>query len=96
VSDAAALIQAIAGAGGATHAVFNGGTGAGTAVSEVLAELAAALGARAARFSGKQRPGDPSSLVADASRARALGWRPRYDWRRGIREYADWFRSASA
>jgi UDP-glucose 4-epimerase len=96
VSDAAALILAVAGAGGATHAVLNGGTGAGTAVSEVLAELAAVLGTPAARFSGKLRPGDPSSLVADASRARALGWRPHYDWRRGIREYADCFRSTSA
>jgi UDP-glucose 4-epimerase len=96
VSDAAALIQAIAGASGATHTIFNGGTGAGTAVSEVLAELAAALGTCAPRFSGKQRPGDPTSLVADASRARALGWSPRHDWRHGVREYAGWFRSLSA
>ncbi len=92
VSDAAALIQAVACSNPVGYSVLNGGTGAGTPVSDVLAELAAALGTRKARFNGQQRPGDPSSLVADASRAGALGWRPRYDWRRGIREYADWFR----
>jgi UDP-glucose 4-epimerase len=92
VSDAAALIQAVASANPAGHSVLNGGTGTGTPVSEVLAELAAALGTREARFTGQHRPGDPSSLVADASRASLLGWRPRYSWRRGIREYADWFR----
>ena len=96
VSDAAALVQVLADADAGAHTVFNGGTGIGTPVSEVVAELAAALGARAPRFSGQPRPGDPFSLVADASRARALGWQPQYDWRRGVREYAAWFRRLSA
>lgn len=96
VSDAAALIGILAASNVAGHRVLNGGTGSGTPVSEVLAELAAVLGTRTARFSGQQRPGDPVSLVADASRARGLGWQPQYDWRRGVREYADWFRGLSA
>ncbi len=95
VSDAAALIKVLAGTNPAGYRVLNGGTGTGTPVSEVLAELAAALGTREARFNGEQRPGDPLSLVADASRACALGWQPQYDWRRGVREYADWFRGLS-
>lgn len=93
VGDAAALIRVLADAAEAPAAVLNGGTGTGLRVADVLAELAAALGAPPATFNGSRRPGDPTSLVADIARARRLGWAPRHDWRRGMREYAEWFRS---
>lgn len=93
VTDAAALIVTLAGADTGRHTVFNGGTGEGLTVADILAELSAALGAGKPTFGGQRRPGDPSSLVADVARAQSLGWRPRRDWRRGVREYVAWFRS---
>jgi UDP-glucose 4-epimerase len=95
VSDAAALILTLTGARIDSHAVFNGGTGFGVRVSDIVAELSASLGAGEPVFTGRNRPGDPTSLVADATRASSLGWKPRYDWRQGVREYAGWFRSAA-
>ncbi|MCV4714091.1 GDP-mannose 4,6-dehydratase, partial [Escherichia coli] len=46
------------------------------------------------RFEGR-RPGDPSRLVADATRARTvLGWRPRYgDLETIIRTAYEWMRA---
>jgi UDP-glucose 4-epimerase len=91
VEDAAALIVRAQALAAADCPVINGGTGAGVAVAEILRALSAGLGARdAPRFSGERRAGDPVALVADNSRALAAGWRPRVDWREGVREYAAW------
>jgi UDP-glucose 4-epimerase len=96
VSDAAALIMTLTGARIDSHAVFNGGTGLGVRVSDILAELSASLGAsEPVVFTGRDRPGNPMRLVADVARVSALGWKPRYDWRQGVREYAGWFRSTT-
>jgi UDP-glucose 4-epimerase len=98
VRDAAALILHLSSLKAADDlpTVFNGGTGIGVPVSQVLAELSGALGMRdAIQFNGKQRPGNPSSLVADASAVSALGWKPSVDWRLGIGEYAKWFKDVT-
>ncbi|MET0295480.1 MAG: UDP-glucose 4-epimerase GalE [Phenylobacterium sp.] len=56
----------------------NVGTGRGYSVLQVIEAVEAAVGRPAPRSIGPRRPGDPPSLVADASRAAALlGWRPR-------------------
>jgi UDP-glucose 4-epimerase len=93
VTDAAALVVTLAAAAVEQYSVFNGGTGEAVAVSEILAELSAALGTGPATFNGRPRAGDPPSLVADVTRAKSLGWRPSRDWREGVREYAAWYRS---
>jgi UDP-glucose 4-epimerase len=72
--------------------VVNGGTGFAASVSEVISEIAAALGwTGALRFTGSARPGNPENLRGDAARARALGWAPRTTWQEGVREYCEWF-----
>jgi UDP-glucose 4-epimerase len=95
VSDAVALVaKVLQDAAAEPYRLLNGGTGAGASVSQVLQELAAALDVRGrVVFTGGARAGNPASLIADNARARALGWRPTYDWRTGVRQYAEWFRS---
>jgi UDP-glucose 4-epimerase/UDP-arabinose 4-epimerase len=61
---------------GAYEAV-NVGTGHGHSVHAVVAAVAHALGRPVPHSVGGRREGDPPSLVADASRAKALlGWEP--------------------
>jgi UDP-glucose 4-epimerase/UDP-arabinose 4-epimerase len=61
---------------GAFEAV-NIGTGEGRSVREVVAAVARALGRPVPHAVGGRRAGDPPSLVADSSRAKALlGWTP--------------------
>jgi UDP-glucose 4-epimerase len=47
-------------------------------VLEVIGEIGRAIGQPLAHMIGPRRAGDPSSVVADPSRAKAeLGWTPR-------------------
>lgn len=63
-------------AGGASERI-NLGNGEGYSVLEVIAAARAVTGREIAVRPEPPRPGDPSRLVADAGRARAvLGWRP--------------------
>ncbi len=56
----------------------NLGTGKGQSVKEVLDSAAQALGKPIPQVIGPRRAGDPSQLVADASRAKEiLGWTPK-------------------
>jgi UDP-glucose 4-epimerase len=96
VRDAASLIAAAIDAAEPAVPIFNGGTGFGTAVETILAALFAALGrSDRPQFSREARAGDPSTLVADTTRAAALGWRPATTWRDGIEEYAAWYRAGA-
>ena len=66
------------GAGGESTAL-NLGTGEGHSVHEVIETVERVGGRPVPRTDLPRRPGDPPSLVADASRARAvLRWRPRH------------------
>jgi UDP-glucose 4-epimerase len=62
---------------GGDSAVLNLGNGRGYSVLQVIESARQVTGRKiAARFE-RRRPGDPSHLIADASRARALlGWQP--------------------
>lgn len=58
---------------------FNLGNGKGFSVREVIAAAEYVTGKKIQVFEGPRRPGDPPSLVADASQAkRVLGWQPIY------------------
>jgi len=58
---------------------FNLGNGNGFSVRQVIERVGAVTGREVSWRSAPRRPGDPPSLVADASAARAeLGWTPRY------------------
>ena len=78
-----------------TH--LNGGTGFGTTVREIANEIRAVFGDdRMVRFNGMTRTGDPRFYQADISRAQLIGWKPRTDWRTGVKNYVTWFKETSA
>jgi UDP-glucose 4-epimerase len=61
---------------GGESAALNLGTGAGRSVSEVIAAIEKIVGRKVNKKFGPRRPGDPPSLVADPSKARAaLKWK---------------------
>jgi UDP-glucose 4-epimerase len=91
VDDAVTLIMAAARTASNDVPLINGGTGVPTTVASVVGEVFAALDAGAPEFIGGDRPGDPPRYVADISRASALGWQPRVDVSRGVRDYVRWF-----
>ena len=77
--------------------IVNGGRGEAVTVRHVAETLAGAIGSDARiGFSGETRPGDPAALVADISRARALGFEPQVDLEEGARRFARWFAALPA
>jgi UDP-glucose 4-epimerase len=67
-------------ADGRIEAVLNIGTGRGSSVREVIDSVGNALGEPLVVVEADRRPGDPSLLAANASRAAAvLGWESRQD-----------------
>lgn len=81
-------------AGGQSQAL-NLGTGKGISVREVIAGVVETTGRQIEVREVQRRPGDPSIMVADASRARTmLGWTPEYsDLHTVIHTAAAWFSS---
>ena len=64
---------------GCQSSSYNLGTGKGFSVREVISTARSVTGRSIAVREGSRRPGDPSRLVADSSRAkRELGWTPQY------------------
>ena len=77
--------------------ILNGGRGQAVSVRQAAETLARALGSEAAiGFSGETRAGDPSALVADISKARALDFEPKVTFEDGARSYARWFAALPA
>ena len=73
--------------------VMNGGTWIGTSVSEIVSLVSKVWGSPAiAQFSGKQRPGDPESLMADMCTARKLGFQARKPLGEGVADVVRWFK----
>jgi UDP-glucose-4-epimerase GalE len=69
--------------------VANLGTGSGLSVREVIRAVEETIGRAVPVVESPRRDGDPASLVADPSRARAeLGWTPRHSSLREIVETA--------
>lgn len=78
--------------------VINVGTGIATSVRQIVQGLMAAWqghesAADALGFSGRSRPGDPFSLVADPHRLNSLGFQWRLSLGQGLADYVDWFRT---
>jgi UDP-glucose 4-epimerase len=75
--------------------VMNGGSGIGTSVAEIAGTLTRSWSRDiAVKFSGVVREGDPFSLVADSTFARAV----RFNWQipvaQGITDYVSWFKAS--
>ena len=80
--------------------VINVGTGVATSVRQIAQGLMAAWqghesAADALGFSGRSRPGDPFSLVADPHRLNSLGFQWHLPLAHGLGDYVDWFRAQS-
>jgi UDP-glucose 4-epimerase len=96
VSDAAAIVAALAGAA-SPPALLNIGTGRATSVKTLVEILARALGVTAdIRFDGRSRPGNPPYQQADVSRLAGLGFAASVPLERGLADYANWLRSATS
>lgn len=94
VHDAADLLVKASAEASNACPVFNGGSGIGTEIAEVVRVVATSMHASAEpTFRGVERSGDPSRYVADNARALGLGWRPEMRLEPGIRDYVSWFRS---
>ena len=97
VRDVVRALALVAETGADIPSPLNVATGAGTAVKRIAELIGAAWpGAAPVSFSGRSRPGDPFSLVADATRLAALG----FDWtislETGIGDYVRWFQTQGA
>jgi UDP-glucose 4-epimerase len=77
-------------------AIFNVGTGVGTPVHRIAEMLTTAWAgdavAPAVEFSGRSRPGDPFSLVADPRLLAGLCFHFDVELEHGIADYVRWFR----
>jgi UDP-glucose 4-epimerase len=78
--------------------VINLASGSGTAVREIAALVSAQWvdsesASRKVTFSGRSRPGDPYSLVADVSKMRACGIENHISVAQGVAEYVAWYRA---
>lgn len=64
---------------GGNSSTYNLGNGSGYSVHEVITAIEKVTGKKLNVKVGKRRPGDPPTLVADASKAKKeLGWQPDY------------------
>jgi len=95
VDDTARLVAHIADPATRPPPLLNGGSGHATSVRELATGLLEALGApQTLRFSGETKSGDPATMVADVTRARALGFTASTTLSQGLARYAQWVRSA--
>jgi UDP-glucose 4-epimerase len=93
VRDVVRALDVIKDVASAEVPTFNVGTGRPTSVREIAQRVVDAWGAGSELvFSGRSRPGDPFSLLAESARLNALG----FDWKIpveiGLPNYVDWFR----
>jgi nucleoside-diphosphate-sugar epimerase len=84
VQDVVALLLSLRSAG--ALGTFNAGSGISTSIRELADIICDAAGThKPLRSRGESRPEEVLDVVADISRARALGWTPRISLRDGIR-----------
>lgn len=82
--------------GGATCSV-NLGTMRGHSVREMVSLCESVIGKPARLVAAPRCPGDPTSLIADATRAKAvLGWEPEFSLDESILSAYNWYKSRSA
>jgi UDP-glucose 4-epimerase len=105
VSDVVAALSLVAFADGSAESgrAFNIGTGNGTSVQEISQLVvdvwfggSGVSSKSALQFSGKSRPGDPFSLVADPERLSRMGFSWKVPLTKGIESFVDWFRETDS
>lgn len=96
ISDATKLLWLIANNNSQDDLFINGGTGVGTKIKEVAKTVIQHWGDEiVVSFSGEVRKGDPESLIANTSRAAALGFEHTVDLNAGVAEVVDWYKARS-
>jgi UDP-glucose 4-epimerase len=74
--------------------VLNGGSGVGTSVAQVARCVIDSWGdSLSVGFSGQSRAGDPTSLISDSTKLKALGFEWTTGLDAGVNEYVQWFKS---
>jgi UDP-glucose 4-epimerase len=93
ISDVVRLIESVA-ANKNAPLILNGGTGMGVSVQDIAALVCASWGSDTKiEFSGQQRPGDPTVLVADVASMQKLGFSPLMPLDKGIAHFVAWFKA---
>ncbi len=98
VRDVVQALEQIGKLASAQAPTINLASGCGTSVREIAAMALGHWGdsgveSRNFAFSGRSRPGDPFSLVADVSKMRAFGIDNHIPVAQGIAEYVSWYRT---
>lgn len=92
VKDACDLLWKVA-TSSETPEIINGGTGVATSIEQIAQLIIDAWGHHyEVSFTGIARKGDPLSLVADISKARALNFSPAINIQSGITEVVNWYK----
>jgi UDP-glucose 4-epimerase len=73
---------------------YNVGYGKGFSIKQIIAEAERTMGKRISHSIGPRRAGDPDVLVADSSRLRRLGWRPKESIRTIIKSAFEWHKGS--
>ncbi len=95
IDDVVIMMHRIAALASVDCPVFNGGSGVGVRVRDIVMQLSKSLRRPVQiRFSGISRPGDPTMLVADSDRIASAGISCRIPLSVGVQRYADWFQAA--
>jgi len=82
---------------GGSGETLNIGTGIGTSVNDIVAELNRVLASQLEPIYEPARSGEVQRIYLDAQRARdVLGWSPRVSFNEGLRRTVEWFRTSSS
>ena len=74
----------------------NFGTGTDVRILDLANRIIELCGRDFAPVHVEERPGEVTRLVADISRARALGWEPQFTIEDGLARFIDWYRNYKA
>jgi UDP-glucose 4-epimerase len=74
--------------------VLNIGTGKTTSTNDVFDQVVKELGIDAKKKYGPERPGEQETSCLDYSKAQeVLGWQPIVDFKQGVKQVVEWYRS---
>jgi UDP-glucose 4-epimerase len=77
--------------------VYNVGTGVGTTIRELVGVILGVLGLQDKTkvfYTNESWVGDVERLLADVTRIRGLGFRPKIDLKTGLTRFIDWYKSS--
>ena len=95
IGDAVAALTLAASKASDKFFILNGGTGIGTSTREIAQIVSSAWDqSPELQFSGKNRAGDPKTLVADIKLLQQIGFQPNELLQKGLEKYVAWFKNS--